>query len=141
MSRDLVIGIDQSTSATKAIAWDRHGTAVAEGRAPVAMRNPKPGHFEQDPDEWWSSTVTALKGVTSAIDPARIAAVAISNQRETFGLFDLDGTALHPGTVWLDERARPQEKSFSARFGAQAIHATTGKPVNVTPCLYRFIWF
>ena len=141
MSRDLVIGIDQSTSATKAIAWDRSGRAVAEGRAPVTLRNPKPGHFEQDPQEWWASTVTALKGVTSTIDPARIAAVAISNQRETFGLFDETGAALHPGTVWLDERARPQEKSFSQAFGAPAIHAATGKPVNVTPCLYRFIWF
>ena len=61
---DLVIGIDNSTSATKAIAWDASGRAVAEGRAPVALANPAPGFFEQDPREWWSSTVTALRQVT-----------------------------------------------------------------------------
>ena len=55
-SPDLVIGIDSSTSATKAIAWDRDGRAVAEGRAWIAMSNPQPGFFEQDPDDWWSST-------------------------------------------------------------------------------------
>ena len=43
MSRDLVIGIDSSTSATMAIAWDMQGHAVAEGRAAIAMSNPHPG--------------------------------------------------------------------------------------------------
>src|SRR4051794_16824506 len=118
MSRDLVIGIDSSTSATKAIAWDRNGRAVAEGRAPIAMSNPHPGWFEQDAREWWSSTVTALKQVARQIDAARIAAIGISNQRETFGVFKGDGTPLRPGMVWLDERARAQQKRFGARFGA-----------------------
>ena len=68
MSRDLVIGIDSSTSATKAIAWDRQGRVVAEGRAAIAMSNPHPGWFEQDPGEWWGSTVAALQQVTAKID-------------------------------------------------------------------------
>jgi len=42
MIRDLVIGIDSSTSATKAIAWDAGGRAVAEGRAAIALDNPQP---------------------------------------------------------------------------------------------------
>ena len=47
MTTDLVIGIDSSTSATKAIAWDGEGRAIAEGRAPIAMSNPAAGQFEQ----------------------------------------------------------------------------------------------
>lgn len=139
-SPDLVIGIDSSTSATKAIAWDREGRSVAEGRAGIALSNPRPGYFEQDPAEWWTSTVTALGAVTQAVDPARIAAVGISNQRETFSLFDEDGTALRPGTVWLDDRARSQERRFGASFGDERIHRITGKPRDVIPCLYRMIW-
>ncbi|TIX36265.1 MAG: xylulose kinase, partial [Mesorhizobium sp.] len=69
----LVIGIDSSTSATKAIAWDRNGLAVAEGRAPLAMSSPRSGYFEQDPAEWWASTVTALRAVAATVSPARIA--------------------------------------------------------------------
>jgi xylulokinase len=140
MPRDLVIGIDSSTSATKAIAWDRNGRAVAEGRASVTLANPHPGWFEQDPAEWWSSTVTALKQVTQQIDAARIAAIGISNQRETFSVFTADGTALRPGMVWLDERARAQQKRFGERFGAERLHEISGKPLDITPCLHRILW-
>ena len=130
MNQNLVIGIDSSTSATKAIAWDREGRAVAEGRAPIPMSNPEPGFFEQDPADWWRSTAQALKDVTAKIDPARVAAVGISNQRETFGIFAEDGTALRPGMVWLDDRARAQQKSFGERFGAERVHAISGKPLD-----------
>ncbi|MBW8857947.1 MAG: xylulose kinase, partial [Bradyrhizobium sp.] len=133
MCRDLVIGIDSSTSATKAIAWSAQGQAVAEGRAPIALSNPQPGWFEQDPAEWWSSTVTALSQVTSQVDAARIAAIGISNQRETFGVFTKEGTALRPGTVWLDERARAQQKRFGEKFGADRLHQISGKPLDITP--------
>ena len=88
MARDLVIGIDSSTTATKAIAWDRTGAPVAEGRAAIPLAQPRPRYFEQDPEDWWSSTYLALRELTAKVEPARIAGVAISNQRETFGVFD-----------------------------------------------------
>eukprot|EP01037_Dinobryon_pediforme_P010657 gene10657-10728_t len=138
--QDLVVGIDSSTSATKAIAWDRNGRAVAEGRASIPLSNPQPGYFEQDPMDWWRSTVTALKQLTSQIDPARIAGLAISNQRETFGLFTDAGEAVRPGLVWLDDRATQQQHAFGALFGADRIREITGKPLDVIPCLYRMIW-
>lgn len=140
MSPDLVIGVDSSTTATKAIAWDRGGRAVAEGRAAITLNNPEPGFFEQDPVEWWTSTASALRDVTSRVDPTRIAGLAISNQRETFALFRRDGSAVRPGTVWLDERSRSQEKSFGRRFGAQRLHEISGKPLDVIPCLFRVLW-
>jgi sugar (pentulose or hexulose) kinase len=140
MAQDLVIGLDSSTTATKAIAWDAQGRALAEGRAAVALANPRPGWFEQDPAEWWLSAANALAAVTATIDPARIAAVSISNQRETFAPFGADDAALRPGTVWLDERAKPQVRALAKRLGAERIHAITGKPSDVTPCVYRFAW-
>ena len=141
MTQDLVIGIDSSTSATKAIAWTRTGEAVAEGRQSIALHNPKPGWFEQDPGDWWGSAKTALTQLTSKIEATRIAAVAISNQRETFGLFTENGDALRAGTTWLDERARPQVRRFAETFGAERVHDISGKPSDVLPCLYRMLWF
>ncbi|MER9582012.1 FGGY-family carbohydrate kinase [Mesorhizobium sp. M0276] len=141
MAPDLVIGIDSSTSATKAIAWDRNGRSVGEGRAPIAMSNPRSGYFEQDPAQWWASAVAALRTVTATVSPRRIAALAISNQRETFGLFDEQGEALRPATLWLDERARQKARRFGEAFGAARVHAISGKPLDVIPCLYRMIWF
>ena len=140
MSRDLVIGIDCSTSATKAIAWDARGRSVAEGRVAIAMSNPAPGYFEQDPAEWWSSTAGALRQIAGKIDPGRVAAIGISNQRETFSFFTEDGRALRPGMVWLDERARAQLHRFGRTFGAERVHAISGKPLDLVPPIYRMIW-
>ncbi len=141
MHQDLVIGIDSSTSATKAIAWTRAGEAVAEGRQLIALHNPQAGWFEQDPGDWWGSTKTALMQLTQKIDASRVAAIAISNQRETFGLFTEQGDALRPGTTWLDERARQEVARFAKSFGAERVHDISGKPSDVLPCLYRMMWF
>ena len=140
MPRDLVIGIDSSTTATKAIAWDRTGAPVAEGRAAIPLAQPRPRYFEQDPEDWWRSTSLALRELTAKVEPARIAGVAISNQRETFGLFGEHGEPVRPAIVWLDERAMDQMRRFGASFGAEKIHTISGKPVDITPCLYRMVW-
>jgi xylulokinase len=50
-----VIGVDSSTTATKAIVWDHEGRAVAEGRAEFALALPRPGWHEQDAEDWWRS--------------------------------------------------------------------------------------
>jgi sugar (pentulose or hexulose) kinase len=141
MAKDLVVGIDSSTSATKAIAWSRAGEAVAEGRQSIPLHTPQAGWFEQDASDWWGAAKSALSQLASKVDPARLAAISISNQRETFGLFTEDGQALRPGTTWLDERARPQVARFAATFGADRVHELSGKPSDVLPCLYRMLWF
>ncbi|MGQ0564678.1 MAG: xylulokinase [Gemmobacter sp.] len=140
MPADLVIGLDSSTTATKATAWDRDGRLVATGRAPVPMQTPHPGWFEQDPEDWWGSTKAALRQLTAQVDPTRIAALAISNQRETFGLFAADGTPVRPGTVWLDERATAQSDALAAAFGADRLRAISGKPADVILPINRMIW-
>lgn len=140
MALDLVIGIDSSTTATKAIAWNRKGRAIAEGRAAVPLSNPKPGWFEQDVAHWTGALAVALKQLARKIDMGRVAALAISNQRESFAQFDSRNRALRPGTLWLDERARAETRSLSEKLGAETIHRISGKPVDVTPCLYRCAW-
>jgi xylulokinase len=140
MRRDLVIGIDSSTTSTKAIAFDRRGKSVAEGRAPVPLSTPHPGWFEQDVADWTGAATKALKQLTRKIDSHRIAGLAISNQRESFAQFDSKGKALRPGTLWLDERSQKEMKDISSELGAETIHRISGKPVDVTPCLYRCRW-
>lgn len=141
MRRDLVIGIDSSTTATKAIAFDRRGRIVAEGRAPVPLSTPHPGWFEQEVSDWTGAAATALKQLTRKIDAGRVAGLAISNQRESFAQFDNKDRALRPGTLWLDERAQTEVSDLCAELGTDAIHRISGKPPDVTPCLYRCRWF
>lgn len=140
MKQDLVIGIDSSTTATKATAWDKSGSLVAQARVAIPMSNPAPGQFEQNPKDWWSSTAGALKSLCSKIDPIRIAAVSISNQRETFGVFDSDGDPVRQGIVWLDERAMVQTEALAGKVGFERIHEISGKPVDLIVPINRMIW-
>ncbi|OYX41024.1 MAG: hypothetical protein B7Z02_17090, partial [Rhodobacterales bacterium 32-67-9] len=142
---DLVVGIDSSTTASKAIAWTAAGKAVAEGRADIAMASPFPNHYEQNPEDWWLSTCTALRHLCGQVDPARIKAISISNQRETLGYFRADGQAVRPGMVWLDERSRPYVDELADRLGKDADgtfvqHRISGKPVDIIPPSTRILW-
>ncbi|WP_282610014.1 FGGY-family carbohydrate kinase [Pelagibius sp. Alg239-R121] len=139
-SEKLVIGLDSSTQSTKAIAWNAAGEAVAEGRALIPLSNPRLDCFEQDPLDWWTACSEALNACVAQVGPERIDAVAISNQRETIAFLDDRGEATYPAITWLDERARVQVESFSESFGPERIHRITGRPVDITPCLYRLLW-
>lgn len=140
MKPDLVIGLDSSTTTTKAIAWDRRGHAVAEGRAGVPMNNPKAGWFEQDVSDWTNAAAKSLKQLSKKIDMARVAAIAISNQRESFAQFDSASKPLRPGTLWLDERAHVEAKELAQLIGSEELHRISGKPSDVTPCIARCLW-
>ena len=104
MDKDLVIGLDSSTSTTKAIAWTREGKAAAEGRSPIPLASPAPDWYEQNPDDWWDSACAALRELLRRVSPKRIAAVGISAQRETFAALSADGNAVRPAIVWMDRR-------------------------------------
>ena len=140
MTGDLVIGLDSSTQSTKAIAWTREGDAVAEGRAPIDSHTPRPGWVEQDIETWWDSACTALTSLCAQIDPARVAGLAISNQRETVAFVGDDGAAVRPAIVWLDERAVDELPIMVEEFGGDRLHRITGKPVDITPVVYRLSW-
>ena len=84
MDKDLVIGLDRSTPATKAIAWTRDGSFIAEGRSPIPLASPAANWYEQNPEDCWGSACVALRGLLELVTPGRIAASGISTQRETF---------------------------------------------------------
>jgi xylulokinase len=140
MDRDLVIGLDSSTSATKAIAWTREGHAVAEGRSPIPLASPAADWYEQNPDDWWNSGCAALRDLLGRVSPARIAALAISAQRETFVPLAADGSAVRPAIVWLDQRCRDEVGWLSGLVGERRIHEISGKPVDMAPVAYRMAW-
>jgi xylulokinase len=137
---DLVVGIDSSTQSTKAIAFDATGTIVATGSAPIALSSRAPGRYEQDATDWWTSLCSALSALWRTVDPQRVAALAIANQRETTVCLDAQGVPVRPALVWLDERARDQLPLLDAALGGEAIHRITGKPLDLTPSLGRIAW-
>jgi xylulokinase len=137
---DLVVGVDSSTTATKAVAFDRGGRVVASARRPHPTSRPLPMHAEQDPEDWWSGLAASLREVAAEVGPGRIAALCVSHQRETFALLDDAGRAVRPGILWIDERSRSQVESLSRELGADRLRAITGKHPDPTPALYALAW-
>ncbi|MCY4260014.1 MAG: FGGY-family carbohydrate kinase [Rhodobacteraceae bacterium] len=135
-----VIGIDSSTQSTKAIAWDPDGQALGEGRADIPMTQTAACHFEQEPDDWWHACRQALLDLGQHVDMAKAEALAISNQRETIGFLGTGGETVRPSIVWLDERALDSVAAFSSSFGGPELHRISGKPVDLTPVVYRLHW-
>jgi len=140
LSADLVLGIDCSTTASKAVAWDARGEAVAEGRAGLELLAPRPGWGEQDANQWWGATVEAVREVTRQVAAERIGAIAVTHQRESFVPVDERGRPLRPGILWLDERSRAQLAELDRRFGHDRLHRLTGRPPSMTQSLPKLVW-
>lgn len=140
MTKDLVIGIDSSTTATKAIAWTGDGDLLAEGRCLIELNNPAPLHYEQDARDWWRALCTALQDLGQKVDLGRTAAVAIANQRETWVPVDESGEPLRPAMVWMDERGRPDVDFLEQSIGRDRLLQITGKIPGPLPCLYSIHW-
>jgi len=138
--KDLVIGVDASTTAVKAIAFARDGSELFQARRTYPLSRPQPGLFEQDADDWWRALAEALRAVAGEVGGERIAAMAIAHQRETFTLVDASGKPLIPAILWLDERARPQVARLSAELGRDNIRDRSGKPPDPTPAIYSIAW-
>src|SRR3954453_21774178 len=131
-----VIGIDSSTTATKAVVWNRAGRAVADGRAEFSLALPRPGWHEQDAEDWWRSTVTAVRRALQSVDAADVDAIGLTPQGETFACLDEDGHAVRPAIVWMDVRATREVEQLGSDDG----HRLTEKPADTTPALYKLLW-
>jgi len=138
--QDLVLTLDASTTACKAIVWDRNGHPLSEGRAEIQLNSPAPLGFEQDAEEWWSAAASALRVAASGVEADRIRGLCIANQRETFVVADRSGRPLRPAIVWMDERCRDQVERVRQSSQAESLHRITGKQPCTTPSLYKVLW-
>jgi xylulokinase len=136
----LVLGIDASTTACKAVLWDLTGRAVAEGRASLPMAKPRPLWHEQPAAAWWSSLVTSVRAAMDGVDAARVAALCIAPQRETFVPVDAEGEPLRPALLWMDERAHALLPEIAGDYGGERIHRETGKPLSGNLSLGKIAW-
>ncbi|MBU7584295.1 MAG: FGGY-family carbohydrate kinase [Nostoc sp. TH1S01] len=136
----LVIGIDCSTTACKAIAWNQQGLTVAARRASYSLLQPQASWYEQDATQWWHSTCDAIKQLLTQVDAKQIEAVCITHQRETFVAVDSEGKPVRNAIVWMDKRSRQQVNLLAQKIGTEQINQITGKPNAMTPSLPKIIW-
>src|SRR5664279_351994 len=107
MAASHVLAIDQGTTSTRAIVFDKRLRVAGSARKEFAQHFPKPGWVEHDPEEIWRSVVrTSRAAVRNAgLKPSAIAAIGITNQRETVVLWDRKTSKpIHHAIVWQDRR-------------------------------------
>ncbi len=103
---DRLLVIDEGTSSTRAILFGLEGQSLATAQRPLTTTFPEPGWVEQDAGEIWASTLSVCREVVAQSGGAdRIAAIGITNQRETLVCWDRrTGAPLAPAIVWQDRR-------------------------------------
>lgn len=126
-----ILAIDQGTTNTKALLIDPSGAIVARGACPTAIHYPQPAWVEQDPLDIWRSTREAIDACLNAVANPDLAAVAVTNQRETALVWErATGQPVGPAVVWQCRRSAPFCDELKARGLTTFIHERTGLQID-----------
>ena len=138
--RSLIAAIDQGTTSSRCILFDHAGRSVASHQLEHRQITPRPGWVEHDPDEIMERVRTCVRVALreAGVDATALAAVGISNQRETTVVWDRrTGRPVHPAIVWQDTRTA----EAVARIGDQdRFRARTGLPVSTYSSALKLLW-
>lgn len=128
MMMRFTLGLDISTTATKALLLSSSGEVVGVASAPHRLDTPRPLWSEQDPAEWWSACRTAISQVLSATGTSAsdISAIGLSGQMHGLVLLGADGEVLRPAILWNDQRASQECQLIRDTFGLEQLVAITG---------------
>ena len=136
-----IAALDQGTTSSRAILFHETGEIAARAQYPFRQIYPQPGWVEHDPMEIWASERRALAEITSHIDPRQVAAIGITNQRETTILWDRrTGEPIHNAIVWQYRRTAPFCDELKARGLGEIIAEKTGLLIDAYFSASKIRW-
>jgi len=137
-----VLGIDVSTTATKAILIDESGAVRGIGSSEYATSAPRPLWSEQDPRLWWDGAVAAIQAaLTSAgIRGEDVAAVGLTGQMHGAVLLDRAGEVLRPAILWNDQRTGPECDAIRRAVGPERLIEITGNDALTGFTAPKLVW-
>jgi len=136
MSKSYIFSIDQGTSGTKAIIFDEFGKVVVKTTEPLKSYYPEASFVEQDPQDIYQSVINAVKSCVAKFNKEfpneenNIVSCGISNQRETFVLWDKNGNPLHNAVVWQCKRSVEICERLKANNLESDINKSTGLTID-----------
>jgi xylulokinase len=136
------LGIDVSTTGSKALLIDEAGTVAAVASSPHTLQTPRPLWSEQDPLEWWQAASTSvLKVLTQVgIDGSQVAAVSLTGQMHGLVLLDGAGEVLRPAILWNDQRTQSQCDEIHRRIGKEKFIQITGNVALTGFTAPKILW-
>ncbi|MDR5803019.1 glycerol kinase GlpK [Caballeronia sp. LZ001] len=143
MQDQYVLALDQGTTSSRAMLFDRNGNVVSVAQKEFQQIYPQAGWVEHDPQEIWSTQAgVAAEAVTRAgLSASSIAAVGITNQRETTIVWDREtGKPIYNAIVWQDRRTASLCDEFKARGLEAMVRAKTGLPIDAYFSASKIRW-
>jgi glycerol kinase len=136
----LVIALDLGTTGNRCIAFDEACQPVAQAYAEFEQHFPRPGWVEHDPEEIWQTMLGCVRQVAGQIDVADVAAVGITNQRETTVVWDREtGRPVCNAIVWQCRRTAQRCDELKAKHGAE-VHQKTGLVIDAYFSATKIAW-
>jgi glycerol kinase len=132
MMASYISAIDQGTTSTRFIVFDRSGRIVSSAQKEHEQIYPKPGWVEHDPEEIWRRTHAVIREAMEArgLRPTDLSAIGITNQRETTVVWHRkSGKPVYNAIVWQDTRVAPAVAGFAALGGQDRYRTRTGLPL------------
>ena len=138
----LVLGIDVSTTATKAVLIDESGDIAAIGTAEYGYDVPRPGWSEQDPGLWWDGAVAATRAALRAAraDGSRVSAIGLTGQMHGAVLLDDADQVLRPAILWNDQRTARECQLIRDTIGAERLVHITGNDALTGFTAPKLVW-
>jgi xylulokinase len=122
------LGIDTSTTSSKALLINDRGAVVALTSTPHTLQTPKPLWSEQNASEWWEAVTASVRALFSQFDirAEDIAAIGLTGQMHGLVLLDVAGEVLRPAILWNDQRTQSQCDEIHRRVGREHFIQITG---------------
>lgn len=131
---EALLGIDLGTTGVKAALFAASdGHVISWAFIDYPLSHPQPGWAEQDPEEWWQATITAIRsclagGVHHGVRPADIRGVGLSGQMHGVVLLDGQDNVLRPCIIWADQRSDAQCRWMTEKVGASRLIEYVSNP-------------
>ena len=122
----LLLGIDISTTAAKALLINEAGSVVKSFSTPITISQAQPLWSEQAPDEWWRGTVTSTRAVLQDMEPTQVRAIGLTGQMHGLVLLNQSGEVIRPAILWNDQRTAAQCQEIRERIGRERLLEITG---------------
>ncbi|MBM3908700.1 MAG: glycerol kinase GlpK [Gemmatimonadetes bacterium] len=139
----MLLSLDQGTTSSRAVLFDRSGTPVAVAQKEFTQHFPRPGWVEHDPMEIWATQLgVAVEAMQKGgVAPSDVAAIGITNQRETTIVWDREtGRPIHNAIVWQDRRTAPMCDALRRRRLDRRIRQKTGLMVDAYFSATKLQW-
>lgn len=138
----LLLGLDVSTTATKALLINDQGKVVAVAATEYAYETPRPLWSEQHPGLWWDGAVKSIRRVMSesGVHPGEVAAIGLTGQMHGLVLLDGQGEILRPAILWNDQRTGAQCDEIRARLGKSRLIQITGNDALTGFTAPKILW-